>query len=697
MKEFVLKGGGVKKNFSIDYKNELNKQQLDVVFGAEGPSLVLAGAGSGKTRTITYRVAYLLEQGIEADNILLLTFTNKASKEMVNRTEELLGTYPKGLWAGTFHSVSNRILRLYGRHIGFEPNFSILDQDNAKDLIALCLKELGIDRKEKRFPSASAIQDIISFQRNKHVLMKRALELKNPGQLVNLNDIENIATKYAQAKKAQNVMDFDDILLNLLALLQQRPDILDSLANQFRYVLVDEFQDTNVIQAEIVRLLSSVHENLLVVGDDAQSIYSFRAADIGNILDFPQKNNKTKIFNLTQNYRSTPEVLDIANAVITKNTKQFKKTLTACKDAGTKPCLVVARHPGEEAQYITEQILDLYQGGTKLSEIAVLFRAAFHSQALEFELMKQNLPYDYRGGMRFFERSHIKDVVAHLRVIENVKDVMAWIRTLTIHPGIGLATAQKIANHCAQFSTVDEAINSEIRIGKKAASGWSIAKRMWKDILSGPKLPAAYIQELASNKDYIAYLENEFPNFRDRLDDLDQFIVFAEEYNEMRAFLDDVSLTEEYGSKRVQAGELEDRLVLSTIHQAKGLEWDTVFVIKLNDGSFPHNKVLNEEGGLEEERRLFYVAITRARNRLFLTYPLVAGFQHQDLQTPSIFLDEIPKKLYEEVKSRHSVLSSSSSGWSDDSSDEPAIVLDDIGETIRRPAPTSFLRDINDL
>ncbi len=693
MKEFILKGSS-DRNFSIDYKKELNEQQLEIVLSSDGPSLVLAGAGSGKTRTITYRVAYLLENGIEPENILLLTFTNKAAKEMIERIESLLGFYPKGLWSGTFHSIANRILRRYGSAIGFEPNFSILDRNDSKDLISLCLKDTGIDRKSRRFPSSATLQEIISFQKNKHISINQALEIKNPKQLQNLSDIETVAVKYQATKKQQNAMDFDDMLLYFLTLLEQKPEIKDLLSRQFKYVLVDEFQDTNVIQAEIVKLLSSYHKNLLVVGDDAQSIYSFRAADIGNILNFPDKNNSTKVFHLTKNYRSTPEILDIANAVISKNKSQFKKELSALQRSGDKPCLIPAANTNQEAQYITEQILEL-NDECNLSDIAVLFRAAFHSQALEFELMKQDIPYDYRGGMRFFERSHIKDVVSHLRIIENVKDVMAWIRSLTIHAGIGLVTAGKIAEHCGKFKSVKDAIDSNPKLGKKAQFGWNSALGIWRDLLSVPKSPSTYVRALASNKEYLAYLENEFPNYRDRLDDLEQFAVFADGYNDMRTFLDDVSLTEEYGASRKRVGsQNEDRLVLSTIHQAKGLEWDAVFVMKLNEGSFPHNKVLSEDGGLEEERRLFYVAVTRAKRKLFMSYPLVAGFKHEDLQSPSLFVEEMPSELYNLVQLKRSA---SPVRFHREYDEEPTIVLDDLGEVINKQMPKSFLRNIDEL
>jgi len=449
-----------------------------------------------------------------------------------------------------------------------------------------------------------------------------------------------------------------------------------------------------------VERLSRVHRNILVVGDDAQSIYSFRAAEIQNILRFPQTYNDTKTYRLTTNYRSTPQILAVANAVIANNEDRFEKELEAVVADGEKPCVVPAANDGEQAQYIAEQVLALHEDGIPFKEIAVLFRAAFHSQSLEFELMKRDIPYDYRGGMKFFERSHVKDVVAHLRIINNVKDGMAWVRVLRIHPGVGLVTAGKIAAACAGLETVNEIKSFSPVSGKKVLGGWQGAVRVFSDMLSARPFAADYIRTLASNADYRAYLENEFPNFRDRLDDLEQFAIFAEQFTEIGDFLEAVSLTDEYSAAEKQRGFVEeDRIVLSTIHQAKGLEWDAVFVMHLKEGSFPNSKAANEENGLQEERRLFYVATTRARKRLFLTYPVTSGYQHVEICQPSLFFDEIPDDLVEHVKLRRthmayqSSVATESGSYSEGGYDEPLIVLNDSGDRVKKDGPSSFLGD----
>lgn len=708
MKEFVLSAPQGPGDIRIDYENELNQEQFDVVSQGGGHALVLAGAGSGKTRTITYRVAWLLEHGVAPGNILLLTFTNKAAREMIERIEGLLGVYPEGLWAGTFHSIANRLLRKYAGKVGFEPNFSILDQEDARELVKWCVKELKIDTKGRRFPSASVLHSLISFMRNKGCDLETAIELKHPKFLPILAEIDEVETLYRRQKANQNAMDFDDLLLIFLDLLKSHPDVQESLSSTFEYVLVDEFQDTNVIQAEIVQRLSSAHRNLLVVGDDAQSIYSFRAAEIRNILNFPNQYPDTKTFRLTQNYRSTPQILDVANAVIANNIDQFPKELQATCSPHEQPCLVPAASASQEAQYIAEQVLDLHDKGVELKNIAVLFRAAFHSQSLEFELMKRDIPYDYRGGMKFFERAHIKDAVAHLRLIHNIKDGMAWMRVLKIHPGIGIVTAGKIAQLAGQCAELKDAQSLAVPGGKKAQLGWEGFLRVLRDLLQARPFPAAYIRMLAANNDYQAYLENEYPNFRERLDDIEQFALFAEQFDEIGPFLEAVSLTDEYGAVRGRDEVEEDRLILSTIHQAKGLEWDAVFVMHLAEGSFPSARALDEDQGLEEERRLFYVATTRARRKLFLTYPVTAGYEHVEIKQPSMFIDEIPQGQYETVKLRRggfsppsygksSFADKRSSSFQDAGYDEPTIVLDDMGERVRKPAPNSFLRDINEL
>ena len=682
----------------IDYAGELNAEQLAVVEGGDGPCLVLAGAGSGKTRTVTYRVAYLLEGGVRPEEILLLTFTNKAAREMLERVQALLGSDASGLWGGTFHSVANRLLRRYAPLVGRTNAFTILDEEDAKDFVKLCVKDLDVDTTARRFPSPSVLKGIVSYTRNAGKGVRELLEARYPSFLDLCPTVERVAELYEERKARSDAMDFDDLLILLLRLLRERPDVKDSLASQFRYVLVDEYQDTNALQANIVRELSSVHRNLLVVGDDAQSIYSFRAADVRNILSFPDLYPGTKTFRLLTNYRSTPDILSLANGVISSNRGQFKKELRAVRPSEELPNLVPAGTDAEEARFIAQRTLELRDEGVPLNEIAVLFRASFHSQALEFELMKRDVPYDYRGGMKFFERAHVKDAVAHLRLIANPKDEAAWMRVLSLQGGIGTATAGKIIDGLRGSSTILEALE-RTPVSGKAARGWETA-RVALCAAASSSTPADMVREVASGS-YRDYLEAEYPDFRDRLEDLEQFAVFADGYDDLTKFLDEVSLTDPAFAKASagrQYGEAEheEKMVLSTIHQAKGLEWDAVFVMGLCDGKFPNPRAMGEEGGMEEERRLLYVAATRARNRLYLTYPVASLTDSLAIGAPSPFLTELPDGLVEEVRLRSAAPRPSPfrPKWGND--DEPLIVLDDLGE--RKDVPyKSLLRRVDDL
>jgi DNA helicase-2/ATP-dependent DNA helicase PcrA len=705
MKELILKdsvGSGTK----IDYKNELNPEQFAVVENGDGACLVLAGAGSGKTRTITYRVAYLLERGIAPQNILLLTFTNKASKEMLSRVESLLGFYPTGLWGGTFHSVANRILRMYANLIGHTQNFTILDSEDSESLIKSIVKELQIDTSEKRFPSASKLHSILSYGRNASQPIKKIVTEKYDHFYDLIPIIERIAEVYELRKRQADSMDFDDLLIRLRDLLVENPVVRDRLATQFEYVLVDEYQDTNVLQAQLITMLAGVHKNILVVGDDAQSIYSFRAAEIKNILSFPDQYGSTKTFRLVTNYRSSPEILSIANDSIQNNKKQFKKDLTAVRSSSEKPQLVPAANNSQEAQFIAQQILTLRDQNVPLREMAVLFRAAFHSQALEFELMRRDIPYEYRGGLKFFERAHVKDIIAHIRVKANLKDEVAWLRMLGLQTGIGLVTAQKMIQQIRGYDSLEQIVEQQIGSGVRASAGWKTLAATLKRFTT-QTTPAELIRTVASS-DYRAYLEAEYPDFADRLEDIEQFALFAEQYKDLTSFLTDVSLTSDYGVIGEETHGDEERIILSTIHQAKGLEWDAVFIINLVDGKFPNGKALDERDGLEEERRLFYVATTRARKFLYYTYPLVSGTESLLFNQPSMFLQELDPGMMEEVKLKREVSKTTSwnttewdaSEWdSSDSDDGPAIVLDDMGEEVKkRPATKvsgmSFLRDV---
>lgn len=672
----------------VDYEKELNPQQYSVVTDGDGPCLVLAGAGSGKTRTITYRVAYLLEQGIAPSEILLVTFTNKAAREMLTRVDVLTKGQGKLQWSGTFHHIGYRILKQYAPLLGYKNNFTILDSQDSRDLIKLCLKQEGIDRTERRFPSAKVVQAIVSYARNAETTIRDVLDLKYPKFLEISDVLERIAEDYHKRKVEAQAMDFDDLLVNLYLLLLREPKVKEKFASQFKYVLVDEYQDTNKIQDSIVKQFASVHKNLLVVGDDAQSIYSFRAADISNILQFEKSFIGSKIFRLETNYRSTPEILDVANDIIANNTSQYEKHLKSDKKSFTKPAVHAFVDGQEEAVFVAERILELRDEGVNLSDMAVLFRAAFHSQSLEVELTKRDIPYEFRGGVRFFERAHIKDMLAYLRILNNLDDTIAWSRVLNMQVGIGPVSAQKVIAKVRALDTSEGMGQIGAVLSARGQMGWSDFMNVWRSMLDAEnREPSTLIRAVLDSK-YAEFLENEHPDYRERLQDLEQLALFAERQKDLNSFLGEASLQESY--MRTQAkheGDGDEMLILSTIHQAKGLEWDAVFVLSLAQGQFPSERSSNPKE-LEEERRLFYVAATRARKFLYMTYPLSGGFTNF-LQGPSVFLEELDQRLID----NNPIGGSTVWGREDDPSDD----VDDITyEPIDKPT-TSFLKSLDEL
>ncbi len=682
----------------------LNAEQQQVVLHGDGPCLVLAGAGSGKTRTVTHRVAYLLSQGVKPEEILLVTFTNKAAKEMIERVKALTGGEIHLPWSGTFHHIAYRILRRYAPILGYKNNFTILDSEDSTDLLKLCLKAEGIDRKEKRFPSASVLHSLISYTRNAEITLEEALDMKYPQWLSASETLSTIRDAYMQKKKEANAMDFDDLLVNLQLLLLKSETVRKKYAEQFRYVMVDEYQDTNTIQASIIDQFSSHHHNLLVVGDDAQSIYSFRAANIKNILDFEKKYPVAHVFRLETNYRSTPEIVTVANEVIDNNIHQYKKESRSLQATFTKPELHVFADQGEEASFVAGRILELRDEGVRLDQMAVLFRAAFHSQALELELTKRDIPYEYRGGVRFFERAHIKDVLAYLRIISNREDAVAWSRVLNMQMGIGPGSAEKIFQ---VVRTGDEHAFSSVGsvLSTRGQVGWNDFLQIWSVLTQlEDQHPADLIRAVLESK-YREYLDAEFSDARERAQDIEQLALFAERYardhadkrgESLTRFLAESSLQESFSQSSIRATDRrniddEEKVVLSTVHQAKGLEWEAVFVINLAAGQFPNDRAIRDAAGIEEERRLFYVAITRAKKQLYFSYPLVGAFD-STLSGPSMFLEEIPRDAIDE----HSLLGETVFTDPSDTGDGITYVRED-EPFASRPRPTSFLKSIDEL
>jgi len=637
----------------VDYKKDLNPEQYEVVTKAEGPSLVLAGAGSGKTRTLIYRVAYLLEKGILPQNILLVTFTNKAAKNMQDRIEMLLRAKPTRLWSGTFHHIGNRSLRIFAEEIGHKKDYGILDQEDSVDLIKVCIKNLKIKTGEERFPSPKVIRSLISFSVNSRKSLEDILEKQHPYFLRFHEIIKRIQKEYELKKLASNNMDFDDLLVKWLWLLQNVKEARERFSKQFRYILVDEYQDTNRLQSAIIKELSSFHNNVLVVGDDAQAIYSFRAADVSNILEFPNTYKDAKIFKLESNYRSSPEILDLANDSISHNNNQFAKHLRAVNESDIKPNLIEVRDLYAQSSFIAQRILELRDDGISLNNIAVLFRAHYQAAELEMELTKRDIPFVVRGGIRFFEQAHIKDVLAYVKILINPFDELSWMRALCIQPGIGTVYAGRIFDEFSNTGDIKKVLVKGFGsfLPEKARRGLSGFKKIMASIVEDKdgKTPDVTLRKIIDNG-YENHVITNFENAKDRVDDLHELINFAHTYKRTQTLLHDITLREPFKGETINGKPQEDEhLVLSTIHQAKGLEWKTVFIIGLCEGTFPHIKSMQDREDLEEERRLFYVATTRTKSDLYLVHP-ITRYDYQlgtVITRKSLFLEELNSDNYD--------------------------------------------------
>ncbi|MCP4652921.1 MAG: ATP-dependent helicase [Candidatus Omnitrophica bacterium] len=612
MKDYQLQS--FQRKTTIDYANNLNSQQLKVIKEASGPALVLAGAGSGKTRVLIYRLAYLLEQGVHPTNILLATFTNKAAQEMIHRAEVLLKSNLTGLWAGTFHHIANMILRREAHLLGYSSNFTIVDRQDSLSLIQECLEEGQFSKQGKLTPKKNVIANIRSLQASSQKKVSDLIINFYPHLEDFIPQIRKVLARYEKRKKEANTMDFDDLLINFLNVLKEK-EICDKYSQMFTHVLVDEYQDTNKVQFQILQKLSSHHNNILVVGDDAQSIYSFRGAQIKNLLDFPQIFKGAKIFRLEINYRSTPQILCLANEIIKHNINQFPKTLRAIKLDGNLPIAVKTNDVYQQAQFVTQRILELNQENISINNIAVLFRSRFQALELEMELIKRNIPYLIRGGMRFFEQSHIKDVMSYLKILVNHHDEISFKRAISLHQGIGRGYAHKIWRKLQDKKTPASIIKE---LPKKQQTGF----RNFASVLGALqkiKEPQKAIKEVLEF--YKDYCQLSFENPQDRILDLEELAKMADGYPTIKNFILDLNTEGFKGETILSASEKGETLVLSTIHQAKGLEWKVVFLIGFNDYDFPHPKAIESDEAMEEERRLFYVAATRTKSHLYITYP----------------------------------------------------------------------------
>ncbi|MSU60868.1 MAG: ATP-dependent helicase [Pedosphaera sp.] len=676
-RDYVLQPFSAPVELQIDYARELNAQQHAAVTALPGPSLVIAGAGSGKTRTLTYRVAYLLEQGIPPERILLLTFTNKAAKEMMRRITDILGNDITALWGGTFHSIGNRILRRHADQLGYKPDFTILDREDSKDLLKACMDDAGIDVKATRFPKAEVLNDVFSMAVNTQRTIPQILAGDYSSFQPIAEQIIQIDAQYRKRKQSTNVMDFDDLLVFWLKLLNDFPDVLELYQRRFQFILVDEYQDTNKLQSDIIDLLGARHHNVMVVGDDSQSIYSWRGANFQNIFEFPKRYPTAKVYKIETNYRSTPEILSLANAAIAPNVQQFAKLLVPARKTGPVPALVVCGDAAEQAAFVAQRALELRDEGASLNDMAVLYRSHFHALELQLELTRRNIPFSITSGIRFFEQAHVKDVAAYLKLVNNPRDELSFKRLVRLLPGVGGKGADKLWHRFLGELTKVEAASparpSSVEgvppphrpilgtalqgcssaVGKKTAVAWAQFAITMAQLDSEPVFSnAAEVIRLAVEANYEDYLKENFPNYRNRLEDLDQLATFARQFKTAGEFLTQLALLSNIEADDERPKNKDDEeLKLSTIHQAKGLEFSVVFLIMLCDGMFPSARSLERIENEEEERRLFYVAVTRAKNELYLSYPLIrasAGYGGDMMQQPSRFLRELPTELLNE-------------------------------------------------
>jgi DNA helicase II / ATP-dependent DNA helicase PcrA len=643
-KTYVLKrpvDEAVPRTLSIDYAAALNRQQLAAVTAGEGPSLVIAGAGSGKTRTLVYRVAYLIDSGIDPSQILLLTFTRKSSQEMLDRAGELIGVRSERVRGGTFHSVANMLLRRYGRSIGLEPGFTILDRGDAEDLIALVRAQLGLNEKDKRFPRKGTIAEMFSKSENTLRPLAEIVVEEFDHFSDHLDALEQLQRGYQASKRQRQLVDYDDLLVLLRRLVMEDEGVRRTISSLYRYILVDEYQDTNRLQADVVRHLASTHQNVMVVGDDAQSIYAFRGATFKNIMEFPSLFPGTIIYKLEENYRSTQPILNLANTIIEAATERYSKHLFTRKLDGPLPVLVEAAGENAQSRFIAQKILELREEGVPLSEMAVLFRSSFHSFDLEIELSRHGLPFVKRGGVKFIETAHVKDLLAHMRVVANPLDAVSWHRVLMLVEGVGPKKAQDVMAALVKSDKPYSALRE--MTGRSGKGLKDLALTLESLAGSGDLRPAEQVNHIYEY--YLPILKEHYDDYPKRMRDLDHLQTIAEGYQEVETFLSDLALEPPDGSVAgVEATDRDDeRLVLSTIHSAKGLEWQCVFVIWIVDGRFPSVYSFSEDAGLEEERRLFYVSVTRAKRHLYLTYPINVFDRGSGmiLSKPSRFLDPV--------------------------------------------------------
>lgn len=636
----------INSTYKINYRHELNASQLKAVTTVNGPLLVIAGAGSGKTRIITYRTAFMLESGIAARDILLLTFTRKAAAEMTGRVQELLPDVNSGsIFGGTFHAFSNYILRKHAAMLNLAPNFSIIDTEDSKDTIDLIKTELKLNSKESAFPKKARIQEIISSSRNRNMTIEAVIEADFTGLEEYIDEIKLIAAGYERYKKICNLMDYDDLMDVLRDSLKGNSMFRQKLQHDYKYIMVDEYQDTNVTQREIVYLLADHHKNVMVVGDDAQSIYSFRGANYENILRFPQQYPNCGIVKIEENYRSNQRILDFTNDIIHNARIGYKKKLYSSIKHENMPLVRKFYDQQTEAEYIVTEILNLRERGVELNQVSVLVRAFWHARFIEAELNRRNIPYVAVGGLAFIERRHVKDMISYLRLLQNPYDAVSWHRVLKLIPGVGSVTSRKIVEKINKPGGMEEIVAGNKKHADDLASLFGALRSANRSNIS----VAAKVEIM---RDYYSpVLKALESDYQIRLLDIAALIELAGRYNAIDKFLSDFALdppSKRFANKNTPLiDEGEDKpMTISTIHSAKGLEWYAVFVPHVLDGLIPSSKAMSNLEELEEERRLFYVACSRAKEQLILTMPSFVTTYNGFLSYPSRFLIEIDKSKF---------------------------------------------------
>ena len=634
--------------FSINYQNELNPSQFEAASALGGAYLIIAGAGTGKTRTLVYRVARLIELGYDPKSILLLTFTRKAANEMMNRAAILLDNRCSKVNGGTFHSFANLTLRKYAKAVGLDSSFTILDQGDSEDVINLIRSEAGFISKEKRFPNKKTLAKVFSLNVNTGKPVEQIIEEDYPHFKDDLDKILDIKKIFTSYKHKNNLLDYDDLLVYLKNFLLEFGPGAKSLLSSIKFVMVDEYQDTNKLQADIVKGLTRINNNIMVVGDDSQSIYSFRGANFKNIMEFPELFKNVKIIKLEENYRSVQPILDFTNHIIELSLEKYPKNLYTKKSGGILPVIIAASTENLQSKFIVEKILDLREEGVPLNDIAVLFRSSFFSFDLEIELAKANIPFQKFGGMKFIETAHIKDILAFLRIASNPKDIISWFRVLLLHEGVGPKTAQKILDELATARLTikaDPGYNSSFRYNDKIANLFKLLYKLHTD----KTLPSEKAQLVVDY--YYPLFKDKYDDYNKRKKDIDIFLNITENYKTLNNLLADMAIEPIIDSViDIGAEDKEDEFVsLSTIHSAKGLEWHSVFIMHLVEGFFPSSRSIEKVETLEEERRLMYVASTRAKQNLFITYPMNLFDREAGttLSKPSRFISEIDPGLAE--------------------------------------------------